>query len=101
MADAKLADYEALVDKVHAGVRPILPQPKWGQNAAYLAFMIDGMRDYQSAQDTLIELQKVTIQRLRESLGVVARDGHVTGCWCQKEAQRSLGATSSATEDGN
>ena len=43
MPDATLADYSALVHKVHMSNYPLLPEPDWGQDAAYLAFIIDGM----------------------------------------------------------
>lgn len=45
MPDATLADFTDLVGKVHLGIHPIMPQPTWGQDAAYLAFMIDGLRE--------------------------------------------------------
>jgi hypothetical protein len=44
MPDATLDDFNQLVGKVYVGDFPILPQPAWGQDAALLAFMIDGMR---------------------------------------------------------
>lgn len=44
MPDATLKDFEELVRKVHMGEFPIMPQSTWGQDAAYLGFLIDGMQ---------------------------------------------------------
>jgi hypothetical protein len=41
--DATLDDYSELVTKFHMGTHPLLPQPSWGQDAAYLAFCIDAL----------------------------------------------------------
>jgi hypothetical protein len=41
MPDATLKDFTQLVMEMHLGMRPIMPKPKWGQDAAYLGFMID------------------------------------------------------------
>lgn len=41
MPDATLAHFTALVHKVIMGEFPIMPQPTWGQDAAYLGSAID------------------------------------------------------------
>lgn len=44
MPEATLADFEALAHKVVSGVFPIMPQPEWGQDAAFVGFIVDGLR---------------------------------------------------------
>lgn len=41
MPDATLEDFGQLVGHVVMGRSPIMPQPTWGQDAAYLAFVVD------------------------------------------------------------
>lgn len=42
MPDATMKDYSELAGAVGAGKFPILPRPEWGQDAAYIAFVLDG-----------------------------------------------------------
>jgi hypothetical protein len=42
--EATLEDFEELTGLVNMGKNPILPQPEWGQDAAFIAFVIDGLR---------------------------------------------------------
>lgn len=44
MPDATLDDFEELAYVVSEGINPILPRPHMGQSAAFLAFVIDGLR---------------------------------------------------------
>lgn len=43
MPDATLQDFNELVMKVHNREFPIMPQPTWGQDVAYLGMLIDGL----------------------------------------------------------
>lgn len=43
MPDATYEDFCALATALITGESPILPQPEWGQDAAYIAYVIDGV----------------------------------------------------------
>lgn len=51
MPDATMEHFGELVGLVSMGVHPILPRPEWGQDAAYLAFVIDGLREKAAASE--------------------------------------------------
>jgi hypothetical protein len=44
MPDATFKDFCELATAVSMGQDPILPRPEWGQDAAYIAFVIDSLR---------------------------------------------------------
>lgn len=44
MSEATFKDYCELSEAVLTQQNPILPRPTWGQDAAYVAFVIDGLR---------------------------------------------------------
>ncbi len=56
MPDATMRDYVELAAAVMRGDYPILPKPKWGQDAAFIAWTIDHLRaDRDEARTDRIE----------------------------------------------
>lgn len=51
MSDSTLDQYNDLAGKVMLSDYPILPQPQWGQDVAYLAFVLDGGAKYRIANE--------------------------------------------------
>lgn len=45
MADSTLQHYSDLAGCLIVGEHPILPKPEWGQDAAFVAFTIDGLKN--------------------------------------------------------
>lgn len=54
MADATLQDFEQMAMAVILTADPILPRPEWGQDAAFVAFVIDELRSRLAEADKLL-----------------------------------------------
>lgn len=66
MADGTLEHYSELADKVIRGEHPIMPQPTWGQDPAYLGFVLDSLR---SENMQMMRIMKAFVEHCKEEPG--------------------------------